>query len=114
MNEVGMKVLQDFYKQADALKINFMLIGAYALECFCEKAGITPHRKTLDVDVACYVESWAENSNIVDDLIATGLFTQDKKVSHRLRCSSGVGILDILPFGEIEDQFGNIKLATRI
>ena len=109
MNKESIEVLSSLIKETESLKIEFMLIGAFAMECFVEEAAdIVLPRKTLDVDVACQVNSWDDYKHLFDTLVKNGIFKHDSKMSHRLRLTDGDGILDILPFGGIEDDHGNI------
>tara|TARA_Y100000588_G_C14173074_1_gene890078 strand:- start:112 stop:930 length:819 start_codon:yes stop_codon:yes gene_type:complete len=87
----------------------YFLIGAKArdmlLDYFDKKAEL---RKTLDTDVALCCRNWQEFYEIKNALVHGGDFTADEKIEHRIK-STKYGLLDIVPFGEINEHDSNLK-----
>jgi predicted nucleotidyltransferase len=88
--------------------IDFLLIGAYARDIFLKGTSIiaTP-RMTYDIDVACQVKNWKEYNSLIKILIEDYGFRPAKGHKQRLLSEDDIP-LDIVPFGEIENQNGEI------
>lgn len=92
-------------KEADALGVNILLVGATARELLFAEYGITG-RATVDIDIAVMVGDWNAYNNFLERLKNTALFTSDSGRNHRLRFQ-GLPV-DVIPFGGIETADGNI------
>lgn len=85
-----------------------MLVGAAARDLLLQhQHGITPPRKTTDVDFAFAVPDWPAYEALTAKLIVSGLFEPDTKIQHRLRSRIGTAI-DIVPFGGVESPEAQI------
>ncbi|QEH40724.1 nucleotidyl transferase AbiEii/AbiGii toxin family protein [Chitinophaga sp. XS-30] len=91
-----------------ALGIDFYLIGAVAREVWYAK-GDQQFRTTKDVDFAVLVGSKAEYDAVRQYLIHRSGFTATKENAFVLISPAGIQV-DILPFGEIEEQ-GGVKIT---
>lgn len=105
----NLAMLRAFGVIAQALELDFLVVGAIARDCFLESVeGLLLPRKTLDVDIACAVKSWDEYQKLMAALVTSGNFYRDPKMSHRLRFMQNHLPLDIIPFGGVEDEQGEI------
>src|SRR5690349_13521677 len=67
------------------LGARFVLAGATARDVqFEHRYGIRALSATRDVDVAVCVVSWALHQQLIDALLATGQFRDDKKATQKL------------------------------
>ena len=92
-------------KEADVLRVQILLVGATARELLFAEYGITG-RATVDVDIAVLVGDWTAYNSFMQRLKSTALFTPDVGSNHRL-CFQGLPV-DVIPFGGIETEAGNI------
>lgn len=90
------------------LGINFYLIGALARQVWYEKADIS-FRTTKDIDYAVFVSDHREYQRIRDHLILKEKFKPYKGNAFVLIATDGTQV-DILPFGEIEDD-GSVTVS---
>jgi predicted nucleotidyltransferase len=90
--------------------IQYFIIGAKARDLFFSAMyNINTKRATLDVDIGIYTKSWEEATGLVYDLIQSGNFKQNNKKSQfRIENSNGL-LIDVVPFGEIENPNGKIR-----
>ena len=90
------------------LDVRFFITGAIARDMILEQGfGIPVGRKTEDFDLGVMVDGWGIYSELKNRFISTGLFVQERKVTHRLRFKSVLPV-DIIPFGAIESPAGSI------
>ncbi len=88
------------------LEIPYVVVGAYARDLVLHYGyGADIQRATDDVDFAIEVPDWNAFSVIKDALIEKGFGTTKRQ--HRL-ISSADTVIDIVPFGSIEDEQANI------
>lgn len=90
------------------LDIDFFIAGAVARDMILEQGfGIPIGRRTEDFDLGVMVDGWDIYSELKNRFISTGLFVQERKVTHRLLFESVLPV-DIIPFGAIESPVGSI------
>lgn len=89
-------------KAAAELKIEWMVTGAAGRVLLLEGVyGLPQGRATRDVDLGIMVASWDQYRALVDRLRRGDRFQPDPKQLQRLRFGDE-GLLDLVPFGEIE------------
>ena len=81
----------------------YYLIGASAIALQLLQQNIKPARGTKDIDFAVMLSSLNEYDEIVARLLENG-FSEVKDVPHRLYHGQYNAAVDILPFGEIEED----------
>lgn len=86
------------------LNVPYYLIGASAVALGLLKDGIKPSRGTKDIDFAIMISSIQEFETIAEELIKHG-FINVKDSSWRFYNNSYNIVIDLLPFGEIEEEF---------
>lgn len=91
-------------KVMEQLKVPYYLIGASAIALNLLKKGIKPSRGTKDIDFAIMISSINEFEGIVELLIIEG-FAKVKDAAWRLYHKEYNIVIDLLPFGEIEEEF---------
>lgn len=95
-------LLKAVAKAAAELKIEWMVTGAAGRVLLLEGVyGLPQGRATRDVDLGIMVASWDQYRALVDRLRRDGRFQPDPKQLQRLRFGDE-GLLDLVPFGEIE------------
>lgn len=82
----------------------YYLIGANAIALELLKDGISPSRGTKDIDFAVMLSEIMEFDAIILALKDKG-FTKVKEIPHRVYHPEYNVALDILPFGQIEQEF---------
>ncbi len=86
----------------------YYLVGAKARDLLFEHFGCgRVQRATLDTDIAICCKNWQEFEKIKRAFLGSGHFTYDEKIMHRIY-SDKYGMIDIIPFGEIEREGGKI------
>jgi len=83
--------------------IKYYLIGANARDVQLYKAGIKPARNTADIDFAVMVPTFEKYDTIFDSLCSRGFKKTEE--SYRLIFDKTNTILDLLPYGEIEQNY---------
>lgn len=90
---------------ADQLGIRWVIIGATARDLVYENwFGISPRRRTSDVDLAIEVESWDDYARLRTALLDKGAFVECEHERQCLKFSETGLELDIVPFGGIEEN----------
>lgn len=102
----------DISKHAQALDIDFLVIGAMARDLVLVHGfGSKIERGTKDVDFGINIASWDEFNALKNCLLDAG-YKIDAKMEHRLHYTESNDDLDweidIVPFGEIADIQNNI------
>lgn len=92
------------------MKIEYYLIGAQARNFHLLEKGITPGRGTQDIDFAVMLPEIKKYDELKISLIETGF----RKVNepYRLIYDKTNTVIDLLPFGEIEEE-GTITFTER-
>lgn len=91
-------------KAAESKDVSFFLIGATARDAILIAWGLPPSRATRDVDFAALIPSWNEFENLSAELVQRGFSVT--RSQHRFIKNST--IIDIVPFGGIEQPEGQI------
>lgn len=90
--------------------VNFYLIGAQAKNINLLEAGIPPNRGTMDIDFAIMLPDFSAYNELVSDLEKAGF--KKTQIPHRIIYEATNTVVDLLPFGEIEEK-GTIKFTER-
>lgn len=100
-----LKELNDFF---DSLGINFYVIGATARDIILSNLhDLVPERKTADLDVAIAISDWYQFESIEKNLPRKEGFEKSKEQKQRF-IYNGVYVIDIVPFGDVAKEDGNI------
>lgn len=100
------EILSVISKAATELDAHLMLVGAYSRDYWIRECGVCGNaRKTMDVDLACWVSSWEEFNQIMGILTSRHGLRQDARIKHRLWLRDEI-YADLIPFGGIEDANG--------
>ncbi|MCA8981168.1 MAG: hypothetical protein KDC14_14155 [Planctomycetes bacterium] len=93
-------------RQADALDVRWLLVGAEARDLVLVGLGAaTSSRRTHDIDAAIQLTSWDEFHRLRDRLVRVEHAHVDPENLHRISFEGGVSI-DLIPFGPIAQ--GNV------
>jgi predicted nucleotidyltransferase len=90
--------------------VSCYLIGAQARDINLLESGIQPSRGTMDIDFAIMLPDMIAYENLFSDLLKAGF--RDTKMPYRIIYDKTNTVIDILPFGEIEDK-GTVKFTER-
>ena len=97
-------VLRDF-------DVDFFLVGAVARDIrLSASAEFTARRKTNDVDIAVLLDNEEQFYDIKEALVATGDFEESTIKAIKL-IYKGAMEVDLLPFGEIENEERELQLS---
>jgi predicted nucleotidyltransferase len=89
--------------------IPFFIIVATARDLiFNTIFDIPSPRSTRDIDFGLRLKNWEEFERIKDELIKTDKITQHETIAHRFIFDNKT-VIDIIPFGEIENPLGLIN-----
>ncbi len=94
------KILEEIFTSHN---IKYYLIGANARDVQLYKAGLNPARNTADIDFAVMVPDFEKYDVLFDELCSRGFKKTNE--SYRLIYDKTNTILDLLPYGEIEQNF---------
>ena len=102
------RTIRDVAGACDALAVPFFLVGAFARDLLLELShGLKAQRATNDVDFGIRVSGWEEFEALKRALVGTDRYIPDPNKAQRLIAGDG-GLIDIVPFGEVEDARGRI------
>lgn len=87
----------------DAFSIRYFLIGAQARDVHFYRQGIKPMRGTRDIDFAVMVETIEDYNRLKNELLKNGFETTLDP--YRLNWKLGETVIDLLPFGQIEQDY---------
>jgi predicted nucleotidyltransferase len=94
-------------KVADSLSIPFFVVGASARDFILEHCyNIRSPRMTQDIDLGVEVAGWEDFNKLSESLLSTGRFFASRE---RRRFQFGSVLIDMIPFGPIEDERGRIS-----
>ena len=86
---------------ASTLGVSYVVIGATARDLVLHHYyGAKIQRATMDIDFAIQVADWSAYSALTDALVNRGC--APTKMAHRFGSPTG-GVIDIIPFGAVED-----------
>lgn len=97
------EVYQVLEKAFAHFNIAYYLIGANARDVYLYKAGSKPERLTGDIDFAVMVPDMVTYQNIFEYLIVQGFKTTQEP--YRLIYLKTNTIIDVMPYGKIEQQY---------
>lgn len=94
---------------AATLDIDIMLIGAFSRDYWRDHFRITASvRTTKDIDFACQIMTWSDYERLFNYLKKNFNLREDRKKRHALWLRDEIAV-DLLPFGSIADENGDIK-----
>jgi predicted nucleotidyltransferase len=91
------------------LNVPFLLVGAAARDILLGYLhGVDTGRRTLDMDIGVLVGTWAQYSRLIQYLSDRYPFVREREgILHRYRYRGRL-LLDIIPFGALADELGEI------
>jgi len=100
-----LKELSDFF---NSLNINYYVIGATARDIIMSNLhDLVPDRKTVDLDIAIAISDWSQFQVIEEKLPEREGFEKNKNLKQRF-VYKDIYTVDIVPFGEVAKDDGNI------
>lgn len=94
---------------AEREHVQFFVVGAKARDLVLHYAyGIPQRRATNDIDFGLLMSGWDEFGRLKRALLATNKFIAHPRMEHRLLSDVLSVIIDLIPFGEIENPKGVI------
>ena len=99
-HETAFKVLTEVF---GTFSIQYFLIGAQARDVHFYQQGIKPSRGTRDIDFAVMMQDMTGYNELKDALNQKGF--ENTKDPFRLNWSKGETVIDLLPFGQIEEDY---------
>ncbi|MFM7022464.1 MAG: nucleotidyl transferase AbiEii/AbiGii toxin family protein [Flavobacteriales bacterium] len=113
--ELSLPFLSEVYDIIDTVcrkhNVSCYLIGAQARDINLLESGVRPTRGTMDIDFAIMLPNMSTYSNIFSDLLGSGF--RKTQMPYRLIYDKTNTVIDILPFGEIEEGEGTVKFTER-
>jgi predicted nucleotidyltransferase len=94
------RILLDTFNR---FSVSFFLIGAQAREVHFFQHGIRPSRGTRDIDFAVMVDSMEKYGALMDTLKKEGF--EGTPDPYRLNWNQGETVIDLLPFGQVEEDY---------
>lgn len=102
------RTIREVCEGANAVGIEVLLCGATARVLVLEHVyGHEPDRQTRDVDFAFAVDNWSQHERLAQRLVETGHWLRGKK-GHDLLAVTGVLPIDLVPYGPIANEQGDI------
>lgn len=101
-------IIRQVVRTATNEGLGLFIVGAQARDLFIQYVYDLPvHRATNDIDFGVVVASWDEFTKLRDVLIASKKFQPHKTMKQRLVYKGGL-LIDLVPFGDIEEASGQI------
>jgi predicted nucleotidyltransferase len=105
-------LLKDLLKELNSffgdINVDFYVIGATARDIILSNLhDLVPDRKTADLDIAIAISDWNQFQSIEEDLPEKEGFTKSKEQKQRF-IYKGIYVIDIVPFGDVAKDDGNI------
>lgn len=94
------KALTEVFK---SFSVQYYLIGAQARDVHFYQQGIKPNRGTRDIDFAVMMQNMTQYNELKEALNKKGF--ENTKDPFRLNWSLGETVIDLLPFGQIEEDY---------
>lgn len=105
---------KDVFSLIDAtchgMNVPLYLIGAQARQFHLVEKGIKPGRGTMDIDFAIMLPDIQSYDQLMKELLQKGF--REAKEAHRIIHDKTNTVVDILPFGELEEK-GTVKFTDR-
>ena len=103
-----LKAMENVFRE---FGLDYFLVGALARDIrLSSHKDFTARRKTKDVDIAVMLDDEEQFYAIKEALVATGRFEESSNKPIKLIYNGGIEI-DLLPFGEIENEDRELKLS---
>lgn len=100
-----LKKLTNFF---DSIHVGFYVIGATARDIILSNLyDLIPDRKTADLDIAIAISDWGQFQFIEEMLPQKEGFEKSRRQKQRF-IYNGVYVIDIVPFGKVAEEDGNI------
>ena len=100
-----LRELNGFFGSID---VDFYVIGATARDIILSNLyDLVPERKTADLDIAIAISDWNQFQFIEENLPKKEGFTKSKEQKQRF-IYKGIYVIDIVPFGDVAEDDGNI------
>ncbi|MDR2921022.1 MAG: nucleotidyl transferase AbiEii/AbiGii toxin family protein [Tannerella sp.] len=101
-------LLKELSSYFDSINVDFYIIGATARDIILSNLhDLTPERKTDDLDIAIAISDWSQFQSIEETLPKKDGFTKSQEQKQRFIYNE-IYIIDILPFGDVAEDDGNI------
>lgn len=105
-------LLKDLLKELSSffggINVDFYVIGATARDIILSNLhDLIPERKTDDLDIAIAISDWNQFQSIEENLPKKEGFTKSKGQKQRF-IYKGIYVIDIVPFGDVAEDDGNI------
>lgn len=101
-------VLEHIRTAAAALRLQYLMIGAQALDMQLHNVhGLPTFRPTNDTDFGVAIENWEQFTALKAQLEGTGYFKPDGRRAQRLEYAGDFPV-DLVPFGGIESPAGTV------
>lgn len=97
------EAFQSLVSVFEAFSIRYYLIGAQARNVHFYRQGIQPMRGTRDIDFAVMVDTMEDYNHLKNELLKKGFETTLDP--YRLNWKHGMTVIDLLPFGQIEQDY---------
>jgi predicted nucleotidyltransferase len=104
-NIIRQDILEQFDAAMQAFGVKFYLIGAKARDLWLAIKDIKPRRYTVDIDFAISLENMQQYEELLTFLEKTGNFIKDKNIPQRIYTADNEFMIDLLPFGKIENAY---------
>lgn len=100
-----LKELNDFFGN---INVDYYVIGATARDIILSNLhNLVPDRKTDDLDIAIAISDWSQFQSIEENLPKIEGFAKSKEQMQRF-IYKGIYVIDIVPFGGVSKDDGNI------
>jgi len=103
-----LELFADLDRVAESVGLRPCLIGAGAIRLRASQWEVRLGRETRDWDFAVQVDSWDQYRALARGLVAEGGGFERAGEPHRFIHDRG-GILDVVPYGDLEDPAGEIR-----
>lgn len=105
-------LLKDLLKELSGffggVNVDFYVIGATARDIILSNLhDLVPERKTDDLDIAIAISDWSQFQSIEENLPKIEGFAKSKEQKQRF-IYKGIYVIDIVPFGDVAEDDGNI------
>ncbi|MDR2809346.1 MAG: nucleotidyl transferase AbiEii/AbiGii toxin family protein [Tannerellaceae bacterium] len=101
-------LLKELSRFFGGINVDFYVIGATARDIILSNLhGLVPDRKTADLDIAIAISDWSQFQSIEENLPKEADFAKSKEQKQRF-IYKGIYVIDIVPFGDVVEDDGNI------
>lgn len=101
-------LLKDLSSFFGSINVDFYVIGATSRDIILSNLhDLVPERKTDDLDIAIAISDWNQFRSIEENLPKIEGFEKSKELKQRF-IYNGIYVVDIVPFGDVAEDDGNI------